>query len=79
MIWQDWVLSIGAFVLFISLFPTILGKDKPALSTSVMTATIIAIFSYVMFSLSLFIAAFANTLISASWALLAYQKYRQKK
>tara|TARA_Y100000310_G_C20559612_1_gene752358 strand:+ start:752 stop:937 length:186 start_codon:yes stop_codon:yes gene_type:complete len=53
MIWQDIVLTIGAWIFSIALLPSVFGKDKPALSSSVMTAPVLYLFSYVYLSLDL--------------------------
>ena len=41
--WQDWVFSIGGFVVLVSLIPTIRGDQKPALTTSAMTTVLMAV------------------------------------
>jgi hypothetical protein len=73
--WQDWVFSIGGFLLLASLVPTLRRKDKPALGTSVMSAVLIAIFAVTMASLGLLLSAVANGGIALAWAVLALQKY----
>jgi hypothetical protein len=73
--WQDWVLSVGAFAILVSLVPTIRGEQKPALTTSIMSTVIVATFGVTMATLGLWLSALANVLISAAWALLAYQRY----
>ena len=77
--WQDLVLSGAAFVVTLSLIPTILGKDKPALATSILTTTVIALVSFAFATLHLWAAALTNGLASAAWLVLALQKFRQNK
>jgi hypothetical protein len=76
MIWQDLVFSIGAFVLTIALIPTILGKEKPKLSTSAITATIITAFSFSYFTLGLTLSGLAAAINSVAWYILAFQSFR---
>ena len=73
--WQDWVLSVGAFAILVSLVPTIRGEQKPALTTSIMSTVIVATFGVTMATLGLWLSALANVGISGAWALLAYQRY----
>lgn len=79
MVWQDLVLSAGSFVFFLALIPSVIGKDKPAFSTSVMTGSVLAVFTVTYFTLGLWLATFTTSLASILWAILAIQKYNQKK
>lgn len=79
MLWQDWVISIGQLGLVAALIPTIRGKDKPALLTSIVTGLILATFAFTFFTLSLWTSSVTSIISAASWFLLAFQKYRQKK
>jgi hypothetical protein len=74
--WQDWVLSLGGFVILLSLFPTIRGDQKPALTTSVMSAVIVGVFTFTMATLGLWFSALANGGIAVAWAVLALQRYQ---
>jgi hypothetical protein len=75
--WQDWVFSVGGFLIFASLVPTIRGADKPALTTSAFTCVLIFIFTFTMATLGLYLAAVANSSCAIAWGILAYQKYTQ--
>ena len=77
--WQDWVLSIGGFVLLASLMPTVIGPHKPALTTSIMSATIIFIFGVTLATLGLWLTAVANVGNSIAWTVLAVQRYSMMK
>jgi hypothetical protein len=77
MSWQDTVLSIGSLLLAASLIPSVVSSDKPAISTSILTGSILFIFSVVYATLSLWAAVFANSLSVTLWFVLAAQKYRQ--
>lgn len=79
MSWQDWVLSAGQWVFIAALIPTVISHDKPALTTSLITGTVAVIFALTFATLSLWIAALSTLLTSATWFVLAYQKYRQNK
>lgn len=77
--WQDWVLAVTVAAFNIALIPSIVGKDKPRLATSVLTASFLIPQAIVFFSLSLwysFIMACINTLL---WIVLAIQKRRAQK
>jgi uncharacterized membrane protein YqgA involved in biofilm formation len=74
--WQDWVFSIGGFLILMSLIPTLRGEQKPALTTGVMSFVLVAIFACTMATLGLWFSAFANALISICWGTLALQRYQ---
>lgn len=83
MAWQDIVFSIGAWIFVIALLPSVFGKDKPALSSSLITGSVLAVFAFTYVSLSLWIAALSTSMVSLTWFVLAVQKFmiyrRQKK
>lgn len=76
--WQDIVFTLGTVVFIIALIPSIRSEEKPALSTSFPTATVLAVFTYVYFSLSLWITAAFTAIICFLWFVLAFQKYKSK-
>jgi len=75
MSWQDILLSIGQFVFAVALLPSVFSKDKPALSTSLTTGIVLAIFAFTYFTLKLWSAATFAVLVGAIWFILAVQKY----
>jgi len=75
--WQDWVFSVGQIIFLVALIPTIRGKDKPAITTSVITSIILAIFAFTYFSLKLRFATLTSIAMTTAWATLAVQKYLQ--
>jgi hypothetical protein len=77
--WQDWVLAASGLILGASLIPTIRGDDKPALSTGILTTTVIIVVSITMATMGLWLATATNMLIVAGWATITAQKYRQVK
>lgn len=74
--WQDWVFSLGGFLILVSLVPTLRGTQKPALGTGVMSFVLVAIFAATMVTLGLWLSAFANALISLFWGVLALQRWQ---
>ncbi|TSD05305.1 MAG: hypothetical protein Greene07147_626 [Parcubacteria group bacterium Greene0714_7] len=76
--WQDIVLSIGQYIFVIALLPSVFGKDKPALSSSLLTGTVLGVFSVVYATLGLWSSTVASILVTATWLLLAWQQYRKK-
>lgn len=78
MAWQDIILTVGNYIFAIALLPSVFGPDKPALSSSLMTGTVLAIFGVVYLSLGLVSSTFSVALTSVIWFVLAYQKWRSK-
>lgn len=76
MAWQDIVLSIGSWIFAIALIPSVLSKDKPALSSSLMTGSVLGVYAITYVSLSLWVAAASTVLVAGVWFTLAVQKYR---
>lgn len=77
--WQDFVFTTGQIIFIISLLPSILSKDKPALTTSVMTAVVLYVFAIVDITLNLFLTAFTVGVTAVGWSILAYQKYQLER
>lgn len=73
--WQDIVLSAGQIIFTVSLLPTVLGRDKPAFSTSLITGIVLTIFIFTQITLSLYFTAAGTTTTAALWLIIAYQKY----
>lgn len=76
-IWQDWVMAIGQLVFLLALLPSIVGKDKPNVWTSFITASVSTIYIFTLWSLSLFWGAIMSALLSVTWLILAVQKIKQ--
>lgn len=79
MLWQDWVLSASLLILLIALIPTVTGKDKPALATSIITGSLLMIVAFVYVTLSLWFSAIVVTLTGVLWLTLFVQKNLQNK
>ena len=72
--WQDIVLSAGSWLFAIALIPSVLSKDKPALSSSLMTGGVLLVFAVTYMTLSLWSASVSTLLVSGMWLTLAIQK-----
>jgi hypothetical protein len=77
--WQDFVLSAGALLFIVALVPTILSKHKPALSSCIMTGSILSVFALVYVTLHLWYAAATTAGTAVTWAILAAQNISQMK
>lgn len=77
--WQDYVIAIGAIIFIFALLPSVLGKHKPALSTSVLTGSVLFVFAFTYMSLHLWFAAVTTLMTSIQWFILAVQKLLQKQ
>lgn len=77
--WQDFVLAISILVFNIALSPTVLGKSKPEISTSILTTTFMTATVVVYISLSLWYATVMSYINTLLWATLAFQKQVMKK
>ncbi len=78
MSWQDFVLSVGQILFVVALVPTVVGKDKPALPTSVLTSAVAFSFMVVFASLAVPFASATAGLNGSMWLILAVQKVRQR-
>lgn len=79
MAWQDIIIAIGQWVFLLALLPSIFGKDKPALATSILTGVVLAVFAVTFATLSFWTSAISSIIVSGAWFMLAAQKYRINK
>ena len=77
--WQDIVFTIGAWIFAILLIPSIRSQDKPALTSSFFTATLLSIYVFVYASLYFWGAMISTAVLALAWWILAYQKWRMNK
>jgi hypothetical protein len=77
--WQDTVIAICQLAFFPSMLPTLLGKDKPALATSVLNACIVTVITFCFFTLQLWFSVVTGSLTACIWAVLAFQKWKLTK
>jgi len=78
MIWQDIVIAIASWAASAALLPSLLGQDKPALSSSMFTGCIVATFGVCYATLGLSSAAASAAVLSLLWFVLAFQQWRRK-
>ncbi len=76
MVWQDIVFFVGQWVFIIALIPTLRAKEKPQISTSLVTSATLFVFAVTYFTLGLWLSAIVAALISIAWLTLAVQKHR---
>ena len=75
--WQDVVITIGQMLLFLALLPSIYSKHKPNKHTSLLTGSILAVFSFTFWTLGLYYGAFTSALVALAWFVLFIQKIRE--
>ncbi len=76
MAWQDIIIAAGQWVFLLALLPSIFGKDKPALATSILTGVVLAVLAFTYSTLSLWVSTISGILVSSGWFTLAVQKHR---
>lgn len=77
--WQDIVIAIGSLVFAAALIPSVVSKDKPALWTSLMTGTVLIVFTATYASLDLWYATATTALTAVLWLVLAAQKLTRRQ
>jgi hypothetical protein len=77
--WQDVAITIGTVIFVIALVPSILSKDKPAVPTSMMTGSVLVVFTVVYISLALWFSAIATGVTAILWYILALQVLLRRK
>jgi len=76
--WQDYLLSVGAVLLSLSMIPMLLNKEKPPLATSVPSALVMSMFVYINTTIDLWVLAVVNGIIALLWYWLAWQKWQSR-
>jgi uncharacterized integral membrane protein len=76
---QDTILTVGLLVFIVAMIPSVLGKEKPALLTSLPTGIVTAVFAGVYVSLNMWFSAVTSTILALLWLTLAAQKMIQPK
>lgn len=77
--WQDTVIAICQLAFLPAMLPTILGKDKPALSTCLMNTVIVGTITVCLATLHLWFATATGTINGLCWLTLAVQKLLQQR
>lgn len=78
---QDFILAACQWGFLVALLPSIFGKSKPAMGTSIMTAALLSIMATTFLTLALWASAISTALVAVGWIVLACQarKMRFKK
>ena len=77
--WQDIILTVCQLTFVAALIPTILSKDKPAFSTSLINAAVLCIVGTVNITLGLYGFAISVFILAIGWGILAVQKQSQNR
>lgn len=72
--WQDTVIAICHIAFLPAMWPTLRGKDKPALTTSVLNALIVSIIAFTLATLHLWLSFTTSVLIALTWTHLGRSK-----
>lgn len=74
--WQDFVFTAGSLIFAVALWPSVRSIHKPALASSIMTATVLFLFAITYTTLGLTFSAITTMVTASMWTTLAIQKYR---
>jgi fatty acid desaturase len=74
MLWQDITMMVIGFTFAFFLILSIVGRDKPARSSAVMTTIRMAILTICVATLGLWFTFFANLTTTIAWLILAIQR-----
>lgn len=77
--WQDIVLAISMLIFNIALIPSITGKSKPALTTSLLTTVFNLANVAVYISLSLWYTTIMGTINALLWGILTVQQFQKSQ
>lgn len=76
--WQDIIISLGQWVMTAALLPSIFSERKPAISSSLLTGTVIVAFGVAYASLGLVSSVLSSVACALAWFILAYQVWARK-
>lgn len=76
---QDLIITGGSLILAAALLPTVFSKDKPALSTALLTGSILAVFAVTYLTLDLRFAAAVTSVTASLWFTIAIQILRARR
>lgn len=71
--WQDWVLAIGQFIFAVALLPSVFSINKPHWASSLLTSSVLSVFSYTFWTLGLLWSTAMSALVAATWFVLLLQ------
>lgn len=72
--WQDFVFTGGSVLFFFSLLPSVFGREKPPLLTSLPTGILLLLFAATYASLGLAISAVMTVPTAILWLVIALQR-----
>lgn len=73
MIWQDWLICIGCFVLAVSMIPSVTGKEKPPRITCGIMASVLLSFAVAFGTLDLWLSLAGAMSQVTMWTILLFQ------
>jgi hypothetical protein len=73
--WQDFVFTFGSIGFTIALIPALRSKQKPPVSSSLLTGTFLLIFALTYVTLGLWLSVIFGTILALTWLTLALQAY----
>lgn len=76
--WQDAVISVVSIAFAIALIPTLVGRQKPAFSTGLLTTVGLAIFVAVYVSLGLWLSSLISVVTAAIWGAITVQSWQAR-
>ncbi|MBI3624028.1 hypothetical protein HY218_00140 [Candidatus Saccharibacteria bacterium] len=76
--WQDKVIAICQAGFVIALIPSIRSDDKPALKSSIMSIILVAIITFSLATLHLWLSVLTASGIEVCWVILAIQKAKDR-
>ena len=79
MSWQDIVVAVSVLAFNIALIPSVLGKQKPRLATSITTALFLIPQIIAFVSLELWYASAMAFINAGLWVVLALQQMRRNR
>lgn len=74
--WQDIVIAFGGFAFSLALIPSIRGKDKPPVVTSLLTGFFLYIFAICFATLKMWLSMSSEIVSGICWTILLIQKMR---
>jgi hypothetical protein len=80
MAWQDIiVLSIGSWIFIAALIPSLTSKDKPPVSSSITTGSVLLVYAVVYITLDLWLSVVSTAIMALVWLTIGWQKYKMNK
>ena len=77
--WQDWVIAICQWGFALALLPTVFGKEKPEVSTALVTAVLAGVVAATFATIPLIWAAVATGSTSVIWFIITAQSWRRRR